>query len=202
MMSDEDVTLLVSAVVFLSIVLIITVAWPVAWRRGLGHPAGDRGEYLPASLDAVGENQYVRRARGSVAPMWNGAIMSDINRVNITGRLTRDAELRAMQSGTSSLSIPLAVNDAVRNRDTGEWDERANYVDCVVFGRRAEALASRLKKGTGVTVDGKLRWSSWELKDGSKRSKLEVVVNELKLHSSSSQGDGSAPELLDEDVVF
>lgn len=197
-MADEDVRLLVSAVIFLSIVLITVVDW----RRGLGHPAGDRGEYLAASLDAVGENQYVRRARGSVAPMGNGAIMSDINRVIITGRLTRDAELRATQSGASSLSIPLAVNDAVRNRDTGEWDERANYVDCVVFGRRAEALASRLKKGTGVTVDGKLRWSSWELKDGSKRSKLEVVVNELKLHSSSSQGDGSAPELLDEDVVF
>ena len=178
-MADEDATLLVSAVILLSIVLIIAIAR----RRGAG-------------------SQCVRRARGSVAPIWNGAIMSDINRVNITGRLTRDAELRAMQSGASSLSIPLAVNDAVRNRDTGEWDERANYVDCVVFGRRAEALASRLKKGTGVTVDGKLRWSSWELKDGSKRSKLEVVVNELKLHSSSSQGDGSAPELLDEDVVF
>lgn len=128
--------------------------------------------------------------------------MSDINRVIITGRLTRDPELRATQSGASSLSIPLAVNDAVRNRDTGEWDERANYVDCVVFGRRAEALASRLRKGAGVTVDGKLRWSSWESKDGSKHSKLEVVVNGLKLHAPSPQGEGSAPELLDEDVVF
>lgn len=158
--------------------------------------------WLRLATQSARASQCVRRARVSVAPTWNGAIMSDINRVIITGRLTRDPELRAMQSGTSSLSIPLAVNDAVRNRDTGEWDERANYVDCVVFGRRAEALASRLKKGTGVTVDGKLRWSSWESKDGSKRTKLEVVVNELKLHASSSQGEGSAPELLDEDVVF
>lgn len=131
-----------------------------------------------------------------------GEDMSDINRVSLTGRLTRDAELRALPSGGTSLSIPIAVNDAVRNRDTGEWDERVNYVDCVVFGKRADALSSRLKRGTGVAVDGRLRWSSWESKEGAKRSRLEVVVSELKILAGAPRGEEAATDLLDADASF
>ncbi len=131
-----------------------------------------------------------------------GEDMSDINRVSLTGRLTRDVELRALPSGGTSLSIPIAVNDAVRNRDTGEWDERVNYVDCVVFGKRADALSSRLKRGTGVAVDGRLRWSSWESKEGAKRSRLEVVVSELKILAGAPRGEEAATDLLDADASF
>ena len=68
--------------------------------------------------------------------------MADINRTNLTGRLTRDSELRALPGGGTTLSFSIAVNDAVRNRDAGEWDERANYIDCVVFGSRALVASS------------------------------------------------------------
>ena len=94
-----------------------------------------------------------------------------INRVTISGNLTRDAELRQTQGGTSVLSIPVAVNDRRRNPQTNEWEDHANFVDCVLFGRRADALAPKLRKGTKVAIEGKLRYSSWE-RDGQRRSKL------------------------------
>lgn len=120
-----------------------------------------------------------------------------INRVTISGNITRDAELRQTQGGTSVLSIPVAVNDRRRNPQTNEWEDHANFVDCVLFGRRAEALAPKLRKGTKVAIEGKLRYSSWE-RDGQRRSKLEVMVDEVELMSSKGQ---QAP-VYDEDVPF
>lgn len=120
-----------------------------------------------------------------------------INRVTISGNLTRDAELRQTQGGTSVLSIPVAVNDRRRNPQTNEWEDHANFVDCVLFGRRAEALAPKLRKGQKVAIDGKLRYSSWE-RDGQRRSKLEVMVDEVELMSPKGQ---QAP-VYDEDVPF
>lgn len=139
-----------------------------------------------------------------------------INRVFISGNLTRDPELRATQGGTSVLRIGLAVNDRARNQQTGEWEDRANFVDCVVFGKRAEALAGMLAKGQRVAIDGRLRYSSWEAQDGSRRSKLEVVVEEIEF-MSPRQGGGrqaapaaaapatsaaGAGDLYDEDIPF
>lgn len=65
--------------------------------------------------------------------------MSDINNVSLTGRLTRPPELRMTAGGTQLLSFTLAFNTSVRNRQTGEWDERGNFIDCTIFGKRAEA---------------------------------------------------------------
>ena len=139
-----------------------------------------------------------------------------INRVNVSGNLTRDPELRATQGGTSVLRVGLAVNDRARNQQTGEWEDRANFVDCVVFGKRAEALAGMLAKGQRVAIDGRLRYSSWEAQDGSRRSKLEVVVEEIEF-MSPRQGGGrqeapaaaapatsaaGAGDLYDEDIPF
>ena len=101
-----------------------------------------------------------------------------INRVNITGNLTRDPELRATASGTQVLSFGVAVNDRRRNAQTGEWEDYPNFVDCTMFGNRAEAVGRFLAKGMKVAIEGKLRYNSWE-KDGQKRSKLEVIVDEL-----------------------
>ena len=101
-----------------------------------------------------------------------------INRVNITGNLTRDPELRATASGTQVLSFGVAVNDRRRNAQTGDWEDYANFVDCTMFGNRAEAVGRFLAKGMKVAIEGKLRYSSWE-RDGQKRSKLEVIVDEL-----------------------
>lgn len=106
-----------------------------------------------------------------------------INKVLITGNLTRDPELRRTPSGTSVLGFGVAVNDRHKNASTGEWEDYPNFVDCNLFGKRADSLSRHLSKGMKVAIEGKLRYSSWE-KDGSKRSKLEVIVDELEFMSS------------------
>ena len=110
-----------------------------------------------------------------------------INRVNISGNLTRDPELRATASGTQVLSFGVAVNDRTKNQQTGEWEDRANFIDCVVFGNRADALSSILCRGMKVALEGRLRYHAWEADDGSRRSKIDVVVDEVEL---MSRGEG------------
>lgn len=110
-----------------------------------------------------------------------------INSVILSGNLTKDAELRRTQSGTSVLNASIAVNNRRKNNQTGEWEDDPCYVDCTLFGTRAEKLAEYLRKGTKVALQGKLRWNQWE-KDGQKRSKLDVVVDELEFMSQRQQG--------------
>ena len=112
-----------------------------------------------------------------------------INRVNISGNLTRDPEMRATQTGTQILTFGVAVNDRRRNPQTGEWEDYPNFIDCVVFGNRAEALSRFLSKGAKVAIEGKLRWSQWE-RDGQKRSKIEVIVDEVEFLSSRQGQSG------------
>lgn len=123
-----------------------------------------------------------------------------INRVNISGNLTRDSELRAANNGTAILNFSVAVNDRRKNA-SGEWEDVPNYVDCVVFGTRATALHRMLKKGTKVAIEGKLRYSSWE-KDGAKRSKLEVIVDELELMNASKAKQVAPADTYDDDLPF
>ena len=116
-----------------------------------------------------------------------------INIVTISGNLTRDPELR--QAGnTSVLSFGVAVNDRRRNPQSGQWENVPNFVDCIVFGSHADALAGLLHKGSKVAIDGKLRYSSWEGKDGKKRSKLEVVVNEIALMQRETSQQPQQPQ--------
>ena len=127
-----------------------------------------------------------------------------INRVIISGNLTRDPELRRTQSGMAVLSLGVAVNDRRKNSQTGEWEDYVNFVDCVMFGNRAEKLSAYLNKGQKVAIDGKLRYSSWE-RDGQKRSKLEVIVDDLEFMSSkgggqSGYGQPSQPEYVEASV--
>ena len=106
-----------------------------------------------------------------------------INRVIATGNLTRDPELRTTVSGTPVMGFGIAINDRRKNQQTGEWEDYPNFVDCTVFGNRAEALGKFLRKGMKVAIEGKLRWSQWE-RDGQKRSKIEVIVDEVEVMTS------------------
>ena len=117
-----------------------------------------------------------------------------INRVIISGNLTRDPELRSTASGLPVLGFGVAVNDRRKNQQTGEWEDYPNFIDCTMFGARAESLNRYLNKGTKVSIEGKLRWSQWE-RDGQKRSKIEVIVDEVEMPSRSqgASGDGSQP---------
>ena len=116
-----------------------------------------------------------------------------INRVNISGNLTRDPELRATASGTQVLSFGVAVNDRRRNPQSGEWEDYPNFVDCTMFGTRAEAVSRYLQKGSKVAIEGKLRYSSWE-RDGQRRSKLEVIVDEIEFMSRGGGQGGYGQE--------
>lgn len=137
-----------------------------------------------------------------------------INKVILVGNLTRDSELRSTRSGTAVLSFSIAVNDRRKNSSTGEWEDVPNFFDCTLFGARADALARYMTKGIKVGVDGKLRWSQWE-KDGQKRSKVDVVVDNIELLTPRSQVQEStqshyqgttqtAPEITvyDDDIPF
>ncbi|MHB1323885.1 MAG: single-stranded DNA-binding protein [Coriobacteriia bacterium] len=114
-----------------------------------------------------------------------------INRVMITGNLTRDPELRATGSGMSVLKLGVAVNDRRKNQQTGEWEDAPNFVDVTIFGARAEALSRFLSKGSKVAIEGKLRWSQWESPQGEKRSRLEVVADEVEFLSARDGGASS-----------
>ena len=120
-----------------------------------------------------------------------GSESMSINRVNISGNLTRDPELRSTAGGTQILSFGVAVNDRRRNAQTGEWEDVPNFIDCVVFGQRADALSRFLSKGSKVAIEGKLRYSTWETREGQRRSKLEVVVDEVEFLSRNQQNNGA-----------
>ncbi|MDO8987724.1 MAG: single-stranded DNA-binding protein [Coriobacteriia bacterium] len=115
-----------------------------------------------------------------------------INRVTITGNLTRDPELRSTAGGMAVLKMGVAVNDRAKNQQTGEWEDKPNYIDVTMFGTRAEAVSRFLSKGSKVAIEGKLRWSSWETPQGEKRSKVEVVVDEIEFMSSRDGGSSSS----------
>lgn len=121
--------------------------------------------------------------------MRGSELSMSINRVTISGNLTRDPELRATAGGTQVLSFGVAVNDRRRNPQSGEWEDYPNFVDCTMFGTRAEAVSRYLSKGSKVAIEGKLRYSSWE-RDGQRRSKLEVIVDEIEFLSRGQQGGG------------
>lgn len=118
--------------------------------------------------------------------------MSDLNRVTLVGRLTRDPEVRYTSSGMPIVNLGLAVNGRQKDQ-SGQWTEKPNFFDVKLFGDRFERLAQHLEKGRRVGIDGRLEWSSWEV-DGQKRSKVEIVANELQFLDGRGDGEsGGAP---------
>ena len=114
-----------------------------------------------------------------------------INRVVISGNLTRDPDLRSTASGMPVLGFGVAVNDRRKNQQTGEWEDYPNFIDCTMFGARAQSVSRFLNKGMKVAIEGKLRWSQWE-RDGQKRSKIEVIVDEIEFMTSRNQNSAPA----------
>jgi single-strand DNA-binding protein len=130
-----------------------------------------------------------------------------INRVVLTGNLTKDAELKQTAGGMAIVKIRLAVNDRRKNAASGQWEDSPNFIDVVIFGSRGEALSRFLSKGKQIAVEGKLRWSEWESQTGDKRSKVEVVADDIELLGGRGEGGGTsapravasaAPESVDE----
>jgi single-strand DNA-binding protein len=112
----------------------------------------------------------------------------NINLVVISGNLTRDPEFRSLPNGTPVCELGIAVNDRIKD-ETGNWTDRPNYFDVTVWGGMGEWAARSLRKGAGLTVEGRLRYESWE-KDGQTRSKVKIVANSLVPRDGQSGGQG------------
>ncbi len=105
--------------------------------------------------------------------------MASLNRVELIGRLTRDVELKYLQSGQAVAEIGMAVSDKYKNK-AGEWVEDTMFCDVSLWGRTAEIAAEYTRKGSQVFIEGKLKLDTWE-KDGQKRSKLKVNCDRFQM---------------------
>jgi single-strand DNA-binding protein len=117
--------------------------------------------------------------------------MASFNRVILIGNLTRDPELRYLQSGMAVVDLGLAVNDKRKNA-AGEWVDETTFVDVTLWGRTAEVAGEYLTKGSPVFIEGRLKLDTWET-DGQKRSKLKVVCEKMQLIGAKGQGGQGGP---------
>lgn len=101
------------------------------------------------------------------------------NTITLVGNITRDPELRFLNSGQATATFGLAVNRRWQNRQTQEWEEQTSFFDVVVWREMAENVAESLTRGSRVIVTGRLEQRSWETQEGEKRSKIEVVADEV-----------------------
>ena len=113
--------------------------------------------------------------------------MANFNKVIILGNLTRDPELRSTQSGQQIAKFGMAINR--KFSAGGEKREETCFVDLTAWGKQAEILHQYTKKGSALLVEGRLSFSTWEGKDGKKRSKLEVVVENFQFIGAREGGE-------------
>ena len=128
--------------------------------------------------------------------------MQDINRVTLIGRLTKDAELKTFDSGFGVLNFTVTTNRSYKKND--QRVEEASYIDWKYFSKGASKLSEYVKKGTQVAVEGSLIQESWE-KDGQKRSRLVIQVENLQLVGGKGNAGNSQPsgnESFQEDYPF
>ena len=115
---------------------------------------------------------------------------TNINRVVLTGNLTRDPELRSLQSGMSVCSLRIACNTRRKNNATGDWEDKPNYFDVTVWGAQGENCARFLSKGRPVALDGRLEWREWQDKEGNNRQSVEIIADAVQFLSSREDGPG------------
>jgi single-strand DNA-binding protein len=120
---------------------------------------------------------------------------SNINRVIMTGNLTRDPELRSAGS-LSVCSLRIACNGRRRNQETQEWEDQPNYFDVSVFGAQGENCQKYLSKGRPVAIDGRLRWREWvDSNSGQKRQAVDIIAETVQFlggrdDAGTSNGNG------------
>ena len=122
---------------------------------------------------------------------------TNINRVVLTGNLTRDPELRSTPSGMSVCSLRIASNTRRKDNTTGEWTDKPNYFSVTVWGAQGENCARFLSKGRPVCIDGRLEWREWQGQDGNKRESVEIVADAVQFlggrDDAMPNGNGFAP---------
>lgn len=122
--------------------------------------------------------------------------MSSYNHVVLMGNLTRDPEVKFLQSGSAVVDIGLAVNDKVKKAN--EWVDEVTFIDCTAFGKTAENVGQFLKKGSQCLVDGRIKMDQWQDKNtGEKRSKLKVIAERV-VFTGSKGGVERSPSKPDQ----
>jgi len=114
--------------------------------------------------------------------------MANLNKVLLMGNLTRDPELRYLQTGTAVANIGMAVNRKYRNKGSNELVEETTYVDLEAWGTTAETICKYMTKGRPMFIEGRLKLDSWEDREGQKRSRLRVVVENFQFLGSPGAG--------------
>ena len=115
---------------------------------------------------------------------------TNLNRVVITGNLTRDPELRSLPSGNSVCKLRVAVNSRRKDAATGDWVDKPNYFDVTVWGAQGENCANYLSKGRPVAVQGRLDWREWESQEGQKRQAVEIIAESVQFLGGRPEGEG------------
>ena len=122
--------------------------------------------------------------------------MANINRVVIEGNLTRDPELRQLAGGNSVCKLRVAVNERVKDRESGQWSDKPNYFDVTVWGNQGESCAQFLSKGRPVGVDGRLDWREWDAQDGTKRQAVEIIADSVQFLGSRDSAGMGEPQFV------
>jgi single-strand DNA-binding protein len=117
---------------------------------------------------------------------------TNINRVVLTGNLTRDPELRSTASGMSVCSLRIATNTRRKDQSTGEWTDKANFFDVTVWGAQGENCARFLAKGRPVAIDGRLEWREWETPEGHKRQAVDIIADAVQFLGSRDDASGGS----------
>jgi single-strand DNA-binding protein len=115
---------------------------------------------------------------------------TNINRVILTGNLTRDPELRSLPSGMAVCSLRIASNTRRKDGQSGEWVDKANYFDVTIWGRQGENAAQYLTKGRPVAIDGRLEWREFTDREGNKRQAVEVVADNIQFLGGRDENGG------------
>jgi len=122
---------------------------------------------------------------------------TNINRVVLTGNLTRDPELRSLPSGMAIRSRRIACTTRRKNNSTNEWEDKPNYFDVTVWGAQGENCARFLSKGRPIAIDGRLEWREWETQDGQKRQAIDIIADAVQFlggrDDAVSSGGGFTP---------
>ena len=143
--------------------------------------------------------------------------MANVNRVVVSGNLTRDPELRQLAGGNSVCKLRIAVNTRKKDKDSNQWSDHPNYFDVTVWGAQGENVAKYLQKGSPLLIDGRLEWREWQAQDGSNRQAVEIIAENTQFMGSREGGGGgggsefapgpdrglqSVPAADDDDIPF
>jgi single-strand DNA-binding protein len=118
-------------------------------------------------------------------------VAGNINRVIITGNLTKDPELASVPgTGTAVCSLRVACNGRRKNIQTGAWEDQPNYFDVTVWGQQGENCHKYLRKGRPVAIDGRLRWREWTTNEGQKRQAVDIIAESVQFLGGRDDAGG------------